>query len=132
MDKTGKFVYELERKIQVRLWNFLKHGLIQNSNPSAQTAKQYKAYPNPFDDQLFVELLQFEDQTKWTVVKGNGALEEGIIEVYNAQGILMKTQKFAKEETRYEINTSQLSNGSYFIKVIPVNGEIKTIKVNKF
>ena len=107
-------------------------GLIQNSNPSAQTAKQYKAYPNPFDDQLFVELLQFEDQTKWTVVKGNGALEEGVIEVYNAQGILMKTQRFAKEETRYEINTSQLSNGSYFIKVIPVNGEIKTIKVNKF
>ena len=107
-------------------------GLIQSSNPSAQSAKQYKAYPNPFNDQLFIEFLQFEDQTKWTAVKGNGALEEGIIEIYNAQGILMKTQRFAKEDTRYEINTSQLSNGSYFIKVIPVNGEIKTIKVNKF
>ena len=107
-------------------------GLIQSSNPSAHNAKQYKAYPNPFDDQLFVELLQFEDQTKWSVVKGKGALEEGVIEVYNAQGILMKTQRFAKEDTRYEINTSQLPNGSYFIKVLPVNGEIKTIKVNKF
>ncbi len=107
-------------------------GLIQNSNSSAQNSKQYKAYPNPFNDQLFVELLKFEDQTKWTVVKSTGALEEGVIEVYNAQGILMKTQRFVKEDTRYEINTSQLSNGSYFIKVIPVDGDIKTIKVNKF
>ena len=107
-------------------------GLIQSSNPSAQTGKQYKAYPNPFDDQLFVELLQFEDPTKWTVVKGNGALQEGVLEIYNAQGILMKTQRFAKEDTRYEINTSQLPNGSYFIKVLPVSGEIKTIKVMKF
>ena len=107
-------------------------GLIQSSNPSNQSAKQYKAYPNPFNDQLFVELLQFEDQTKWTVVKGNGALEEGVIEIYNAQGIMMKTQRFAKEDTRYEINTSQLPNGSYFIKVLPINGEIKTIKVIKF
>ena len=107
-------------------------GLIQSSNPSNQSAKQYKAYPNPFNDQLFVELLQFEAPTKWTVVKGNGALEEGVIEIYNAQGIMMKTQRFAKEDTRYEINTSQLPNGSYFIKVLPVNGEIKTIKVIKF
>ena len=107
-------------------------GLIQSSNPSNQSAKQYKAYPNPFNDQLFVELLQFEDQTKWTVVKGNGALEEGVIEIYNAQGIMMKTQRFAKEDTRYEINTQQLPNGSYFIKVLPINGEIKTIKVIKF
>ena len=80
---------------------------------------QIMAYPNPVGNQLFVELLDAENT-------------EGVIEVYNIQGSLMATQKFTKEQTRFEVNTSKLPVGNYIIKVRQSDGEIKTIKVNKF
>ena len=80
---------------------------------------QIMAYPNPVGNQLFVELLDVENT-------------EGVIEVYNAQGSLMATQKFTKEQTRFEVNTSKLPVGNYILKVRQSDGEIKTIKVNKF
>ena len=80
---------------------------------------QIMAYPNPVGNQLFVELLDVENT-------------EGVIEVYNAQGSLMATQKFTKEQTRFEVNTSRLPVGNYILKVRQSDGEIKTIKVNKF
>ena len=80
---------------------------------------QIMAYPNPVGNQLFVELLDVENT-------------EGVIEVYNSQGSLMATQKFTKEQTRYELNTAKLPVGNYILKVRQSDGEIKTIKVNKF
>ena len=80
---------------------------------------QIMAYPNPVGNQLFVELLDVENT-------------EGVIEVYNAQGSLMATQKFTKEQTLFEVNTSKLPVGNYILKVRQSDGEIKTIKVNKF
>ena len=44
----------------------------------------------------------------------------------------MATQKFTKEQTRYELNTAKLPVGNYILKVRQSDGEIKTIKVNKF
>ena len=76
-------------------------------------------YPNPVGNQLFVELLDVENT-------------EGVIEVYNALGSLMVTKNFTKEQTRYEVNTAKLPVGNYILKIRQSNGEIKTIKVNKF
>lgn len=80
---------------------------------------QFMAYPNPVGNQLFVELLDVDNT-------------EGVLELYNAQGGLVSTHKYTKEQTRYEINTGNLPVGNYLLKVRQSNGDIKTIKVNKF
>ena len=77
------------------------------------------AYPNPVGNQLFVELLDVENT-------------EGVIEVYNAQGSLVASQKFTKEQARYEISTAALSAGNYILRIRQSSGETKAIKINKF
>ena len=105
-----------------------QNGNLQGLNQALVKDQKVKAYPNPFSEQLFVELLEV-DNTTTPAVK---VRQEGIIEVYNAQGILMTTHRFTKEQTRYEISTANLPIGNYFLKIRPTDGEIKVVKVNKF
>jgi HYR domain/Secretion system C-terminal sorting domain len=76
------------------------------------------AYPNPTNGQIFVEVLDVDNN-------------EGIIEVYNELGKLVKTQNFAKSQVRYEINTSELATGIYILKIRSANNDVKTIKFIK-
>ncbi len=76
------------------------------------------AYPNPVNSKLFVELTDVEKA-------------EGNIEVYNVQGIMMKTQKFTQDQVRYEIDMSELPSGNYYIKLTQNDGTIKTVKASK-
>jgi hypothetical protein len=76
------------------------------------------AYPNPTNGQIFVEVLDVDNN-------------DGIIEVYNELGKLVKTQNFAKNQVRYEINTSDLATGIYILKIRSANNDVKTLKISK-
>ncbi len=76
------------------------------------------AYPNPVSNQLFIEILDTENS-------------EGVISLYNLNGTLVKTQKFTKEQTRYEIKTTDLPIGLYVVKIKQANGSVETLKFNK-
>ena len=76
------------------------------------------AYPNPVNNQLFIEILDAENT-------------EGVINIYNLSGTLVKTQKFTKEQIRYEIETTDLPIGLYVVKIKQANGTIETLKFNK-
>lgn len=76
-------------------------------------------YPNPTNNQVFVEVLDSENT-------------EGVIEVYNTVGKLMQSKKFTKDQARYELDLSDLPIGNYFLKVSQNNGETKTTKISKF
>ena len=106
----------------------IKH--VQNDGNLSFTAKKQSvlyinggdkvmAYPNPAGNQLFVEVLDVDNT-------------EGVIEIYNELGNMVKTQNFTKSQMRYEVNTSELPIGTYILKIRSSTGDVKTVKVNKF
>ena len=77
------------------------------------------AYPNPVNNQLFVEVLDVENT-------------EGVIEIYNSNGTMLKSQNFNKDQVRYEMNLSGLPVGNYILRVLQADGTSRSIKVSKF
>ena len=77
------------------------------------------AYPNPVNNQLFVEVLDVENT-------------EGVIEIYNSNGTMLKSQNFNKDQVRYEINMAGLPVGNYILRVLQADGTSRSIKVSKF
>ena len=75
-------------------------------------------YPNPAQSSVFVEVLDADNA-------------EGTIEVYNHIGILVRTQKFTSNQMRYEINTDNLSSGTYILKIRRSDGDVKSVKISK-
>jgi HYR domain/Secretion system C-terminal sorting domain len=105
----------------------IKH--IENDGNITYTAKKQSviyinggdkvmAYPNPTNNLIFFEVLDVENT-------------EGVIEVYNELGKLVKTQNFAKTQSRYELNTSDMTSGIYIVKIRSANNDVKTIKISK-
>jgi hypothetical protein len=76
------------------------------------------AYPNPMNDKLFIEVLE-------------GQKKEGVIEVYNTIGKLLKIQPYDQNQVRSEIDTQDFPAGTYIIRVRQADGLIKSVKVNK-
>jgi hypothetical protein len=76
------------------------------------------AYPNPTTNKLYIEVLE-------------GQKNEGVIEVYNAIGKLLKVQQYDQNQSRYEIDTQGFPAGSYIIRVRQNDGLIKSVKVSK-
>ena len=76
------------------------------------------AYPNPTNNQIFFEVLDVDNT-------------EGVIEVYNELGKMVKSQNFTKSQMRYELNTSELPIGIYVVKIRSANNDVKTIKISK-
>jgi HYR domain/Secretion system C-terminal sorting domain len=76
------------------------------------------AYPNPTNNQVFFEVLDVDNN-------------DGIIEVYNELGKLVKSQNFTKNQVRYELNTSELPTGIYIVKIRSANNDVKTVKISK-
>jgi hypothetical protein len=75
-------------------------------------------YPNPVNNKLFVEILE-------------GQKNEGVIEVYNAIGQVLKVQPYDQNQARIEIDTQDFPAGSYIVRVRQNDGLIKSIKVSK-
>jgi Secretion system C-terminal sorting domain len=75
-------------------------------------------YPNPIDKTVFVEVL-------------NGENTEGSFEVYNALGILVKTQYFIKNQVRYELDLGELASGNYIVRIRQNDGQTATAKMTK-
>jgi HYR domain/Secretion system C-terminal sorting domain len=105
----------------------IKH--IENDGNITYTAKKQSviyinggdkvmAYPNPTNNQIFFEVLDVDNN-------------DGVIEVYNELGNLVKSQNFAKSQVRYEVNTSELPTGIYIVKIRSANNDVKTIKISK-
>jgi HYR domain/Secretion system C-terminal sorting domain len=105
----------------------IKH--IENDGNITYTAKKQSviyinggdkvmAYPNPTNNQIFFEVLDIDNN-------------DGVIEVYNELGKMVKSQNFTKSQVRYEVNTSELPTGIYIIKIRSANNDVKTIKISK-
>ena len=84
----------------------------------AEKNEEIIAYPNPMNSSVFVEVV-------------NGENTEGVIEIYNQVGMMVKAQKFTPDQIRYEIQTDALSPGQYVIKVRRNSGAVSTMKINK-
>jgi HYR domain/Secretion system C-terminal sorting domain len=124
---TGIYQYMDENPKMGRSFYRIKH--VENDGNITYTAKKQSvlyinggdkamAYPNPTNNQIFVEVLDVDNN-------------DGIIEVYNELGKLVKTQNFAKNQVRYEVNTADLSQGVYILKIRSANNDVKTIKIVK-
>lgn len=74
-------------------------------------------YPNPFKDQLHIK-----QDLKNTITK---------VTIYNNLGNIVAQQKVTKERESFEINTSSLSRGIYFIKTIFKDGTSKVKQIVK-
>ncbi len=85
----------------------------------ADKGQTLAAYPNPVGATLFIEALDAENT-------------EGVIEIYNEIGSLVKTQKFTSNQIRYEIDTNDLGKGTYVLKMRRSDGTISTTKISKF
>ena len=83
-----------------------------------QNGQSVLTYPNPAQSSVYVEVLDADNT-------------EGTIEVYNHIGMLVKTQKFTSDQIRYQINTDNLPSGTYILKVIRTDGDVKSVKINK-
>jgi Secretion system C-terminal sorting domain len=75
-------------------------------------------YPNPIDKTVFVEVL-------------NGENTEGSLEVYNALGVLVRTQYFTKNQVRYELELGELAAGNYIVRIRQNDGQTATAKMTK-
>jgi hypothetical protein len=85
----------------------------------AEQGQSLVTYPNPVGSTLFVEVVDVENT-------------EGSIEIYNAMGELVKSQKFTANQVRYEVNTESLGKGNYVLKIRKADGSISTTKISKF
>ncbi len=75
-------------------------------------------YPNPASSKIYVESMtanQFD----------------GTIEVFNSYGRLMATQTFTKDQSRYEVDLTNLPIGTFILRLTTSNGEVKSVKVNR-
>jgi hypothetical protein len=125
--QTGIYTYTDLNPKMGRSFYRIKH--IENDGNITYTVKKQSviyinggdkvmAYPNPTANQIFFEVLDVENT-------------EGVIEVYNEMGKMVKTINFAKNQTRYELNTSELPVGLYIAKIRSANNDVKTIKFNR-
>ncbi len=84
----------------------------------SQNGQNVLAYPNPAQSSVFVEVLDADNAA-------------GTIEVYNHIGLLIKTQKFTSDQMRYQVNTDDLSSGTYILKIRRSDGDVKSVKITK-
>lgn len=80
----------------------------------AQASEDIKLFPNPFNDKILVS--EFTEMPE-------------LIEMYNINGQLVKTVEFEELKSNV-INTKNLQNGIYFVKIV-INNETKILKLVK-
>jgi hypothetical protein len=124
---VGIYRYMDESPKMGRSFYRIKH--IENDGNITYTAKKQSliyinggdkvmAYPNPTNNQIFFEVLDVDNN-------------DGVIEVYNELGNMVKSQNFTKSQVRYELNTADLATGLYIVKIRSANNDVKTVKISK-
>lgn len=83
--------------------------------------KSLLTYPNPIGSTLFVEVLA-----------ENMLDTEGVLEVYDVLGQVVKTKNFVKDQVRYELEVGDLVSGNYIIRVRFSDGKSVATKILKF
>jgi Secretion system C-terminal sorting domain len=125
--QVGIYRYMDENPKMGRSFYRIKH--IENDGNVTYTAKKQSviyinggdkvmAYPNPTNNQIFFEVLDVDNN-------------DGVIEVYNELGNMVKSQNFTKSQVRYELNTADLATGLYIVKIRSANNDVKTVKITK-
>ena len=113
--KMGRSFYRVKHIESNGALDFSK---IKSTVLYANGGEAVATYPNPTTNALFVEILDTDNA-------------EGVIEVYNAYGLLVKTEKFSKSQARYEVNMTNLPTGAYVFKIRQTDGQVKSVKVTK-
>jgi hypothetical protein len=113
--KMGRSFYRVKH---IEANGSLDYSKIKNTVLYANGGEPVATYPNPVTNSMFVEILDTDNA-------------EGVIEVYNAYGILVKTEKFSKSQARYEVNMSNMPTGAYVFKIRQTDGQVKSVKVTK-
>lgn len=90
---------------------------IRAGTNSAETSHPATTSPNPFTETLQVSLA-------------NQTAENVRMQLFNLNGQLVLDQPFAEGAGQYELATSHLSPGFYFLR-IEADGEVQTLKVIK-
>ncbi len=100
------------------IWNFFNQFTLDTtptSNEDLETAN-FKAYPNPFNGQLYVEF---------------GADQFNTVNVYNVLGSLVNSQDISKNDFHMNLDLGHLQAGQYLLQLAG-DDVVKTIKVQKF
>jgi hypothetical protein len=113
--KMGRSFYRVKH---IESNGSLDYSKIKNTVLYANGGETVATYPNPVTNSMFVEILDTDNA-------------EGVIEVYNAYGLLVKTEKFSKSQARYEVNMTNLPTGAYVFKIRQTDGQVKSVKVTK-
>ena len=82
------------------------------------TSKYLALYPNPFTDQVNIEILEDRGQ-------------EITIELWTPQGVVLRSFEFGKGERLENISLGDVAAGTYFLKAMYDNQMVKVIKVIK-
>ena len=81
-------------------------------------SKYVALYPNPFTDQINVEILEDRDQ-------------EVTIELLTPQGVVLRSFEFGKGERVETIRLGDVAAGTYFLKAMYDNQMVKVMKIIK-
>jgi HYR domain/Secretion system C-terminal sorting domain len=114
--KMGRSFYRVKH---IETNGALDYTKVKNTVLYMNGGEPVTVYPNPVANSMFVEILDTE-------------FPEGVIEVYNAFGTLVKTEKFTKSQARYEVNMNNIPAGNYILKIRQADGQVKSVKVTKF
>ena len=83
-------------------------------------AVKFNVYPNPTKDHITLNINSFKNI-------------DIALELFDASGklILKQIVKFDKTKSEQQINISSVASGIYFLKIIPKEGDVQTIKLIK-
>ena len=81
---------------------------------------KFNVYPNPTKDHITLNINSFKNI-------------DIALELFDASGklILKQIVKFDKTKSEQQINISSVASGIYFLKIIPKEGDVQTIKLIK-
>ena len=104
-DKRGTIAISKLKKGQYALAMYDAN--LASGSSISTTKSEFKAYPNPADDELIIELADKHDCC--------------VVEITNAQGQVVLSEKLKGKSNTKKLNISKLAAGTYFVGVVTHN-----------
>ena len=104
-DKRGTIAISKLKKGQYALAMYDAN--LASGSSISTTKSEFKAYPNPADDELTIELADKHDCC--------------VVEITNAQGQVVLSEKLKGKSNTKKLNISKLAAGTYFVGVVTHN-----------
>ncbi|MEJ6661840.1 MAG: T9SS type A sorting domain-containing protein, partial [Bacteroidia bacterium] len=104
-DKRGTIAISKLKKGQYALAMYDAN--LASGGSISTTKSEFKAYPNPADDELTIELADKHDCC--------------VVEITNAQGQVVLSEKLKEKSNTKKLNISKLAAGTYFVGVVTDN-----------